>query len=155
VLDPFPPRKRNSKRARAVFLRALTTEPGPKRLNAILLAARNGVDLEWFRVIHDIDRDQADAMIRATGAVCGASGQWGFHSTHFEQLASATVNLVRGYLEEHTEQTGMLPNKLGQMLNIGDAPCAALVDHLVATGMLVVVSGHLSVPGHDPGLSGV
>jgi selenocysteine-specific elongation factor len=155
VLDPFPPRKRNSKRARAVFLRALTTEPGPKRLNAILVSARNGVDLEWFRAIHDIDRDQADAMIRATGAVCGASGQWGFHSTHFGQLASATVNVVRGYLEEHAEQTGILPNKLGQILNIGDAPCAALVDQLVATGMLVVVSGQLSVPGHDPGLTGV
>ena len=144
ILDPFPPRKRDLKRQRAVFLRALATEPGPKRLDAILLSARNGIDLEWFCAIHDIGRDQADAMIQRTSAVCDASGRWAFDSTHFEQLSNEAVNLVRDHLNEHPEQAGILPNNLSRMLKIGNAASAALVDQLLATGRVASLAGHLS-----------
>jgi selenocysteine-specific elongation factor len=156
ILDPFPARKRDRKRERAVFLQALETEPGPKRLSAILLSARDGVDLEWFCAIHAIDRDQADALRRETCAVCGgASGKWAFHSTHFEQLSCAAVNFVRDYLQEHPEQGGILPNKLCRVLKMREAACTALLDQLIETGRLVAVAGHLSVPGHNPVLTSV
>ena len=156
ILDPFPSRKRDQKRERAAFLQALETEPGPKRLSAILLSARNGIDLEWFRAIHDIDRDQADALIRETCAACGgAGGKWAFHSTHFEQLSCAAVNSVQDYLQEHPEQGGILPNKLCGVLKMREAAYTALIDQLIATGRLVAVAGHLSVPAHNPVLTRV
>jgi selenocysteine-specific elongation factor len=156
VLDPFAPAGRRRKPERLSVLQAMEAPSLANRLVRLLAAGPSGLDLRWFRAVHNLDATQGETLLQDLPLVrIVADGRdWGFERGRFDQLYRTAQDEVGAFLGgAGSTGAGMRTEELRRRLDLNDPAWGVLLSRLIADGRLVRAGGFIATPGHVAALT--
>jgi selenocysteine-specific elongation factor len=156
VLDPFPPARRRRKPERVSVLQTMEDPSPTNRLMRLLAASPSGIDLRWFRTVHNLDAAQADMLLQDLPLVqiVARGCDWGFERGRFDQLYRTARDEVGAFVSgAGATEAGMRAEELRRRLGLNYPAWGALLSRLIADGRLVRAGGFIATPDHVAALT--
>jgi selenocysteine-specific elongation factor len=153
VLDPFAPVRYRRTPQRLAELSAWALPTPPQRLQALLAAAPQGLDLRRFAA--------AQARTRAVAPPAGAlvhgdtHGDWALGADHAAAARAAVLAALAAYHERYAEELGPDAARLRRLAlpRLPEPPWQALLESLRADGALQRRGAFVHLPAHGVQLS--
>jgi len=156
VLDPLPPLRYRRAVARLAALRALQSLSPRAQLAALADAAINGVDVrEFARTGNVLDASRLAASLAARHVVT-AHCEFAVGDGAWNNLIAAAISALDAFHREHADLLGMDRSRLRRIAfpKLDAGLSGALVDTMIAEGLVCESAGILHLPGHDNALTG-
>jgi selenocysteine-specific elongation factor len=130
VIDPFVPKRRINREARAAQLAMLEGAEPSDALRAMLAANTAGVDIEQFQRVFNLTPDRLDGLLRETDlVVLGKAPSLVFSRMAIDAIGTDVVAALQGFHRDNPQFLGVEVGALGKR-------CALAFSNSVLTEML-------------------
>ena len=156
VIDPLPPLRNTRKPERLAFLRAFDNADDGAALDALLIDAPRGLDLEHFALTRNIERGRLDAL-RADRDLVAATVPGKtllFTRARWRELRDGMLGALAAYQGKNPDSFGATTIEILRAAPVLERPAlSAALDELVADKAIARFGQLLHLPGHEVKLS--
>ena len=156
IVDSRPPRRNARRPERLAFLRAFDAADHGAALDALLVAAPDGLDLTHFASVRNVEPARLDALLAGRGIVRAASGKMslGFAAARWAELRDGVLASLVAHAAAHPDSFGATVAELQRTIPAPRrASVAAALDALIADRTIVRFGQLVHLPGHAVTLS--
>ena len=153
ILDTFANERGRRKLKRLNLLNALALPTKLDVLNKLLEISTDGVDLDWYVKLFNLDQQEIKETIAASGLIQIVADKHtiGFSQTHWKNLQEQAVNILRAHHVSKPDSPGLTLDELRNKIDKSMAKpvMAILVDHLLMGKQIIRAGVRLACPEHE------
>ena len=153
ILDTFANERGRRKPKRLNLLNALALPTKLGVLNKLLEINSDGVDLDWFIKLFNLDQQEIKEIISASGLIQIVADKHtiGFSQTHWESLQEQAVSILQAYHLSKPDSPGLTLDELRNKIDKSMAKpvMVILVEHLLSNKQIIRAGVRLACPEHE------
>ena len=153
ILDTFANERGRRKPKRINLLNALALPTKLEVLNKLLEINTDGVDLDWYINLFNLDEVEIKDMIAASGLIQIVADKHtiGFSQTHWKNLQQQAVSLLQAHHTTKPDSLGLTLDELRNKIDKSMAKpvMAILVEHLLISKQIIRAGVRLACPEHE------
>ena len=156
IVDPRPPRRNARRPERLAFLRAFDEADHRAALDALLVAAPDGLDLDHFAAARDVEPARLDALLteRAIVGVAAGGTTLGFRAARWAALRDDVLAALADHAAAHPDSFGATMAEVQRSVPPPRRTAmAAALDALIADKAVMRFGQLVHLPGHAVTLS--
>ena len=153
ILDTFANERGRRKPKRLNLLKALALPTKLEVLNKLLQINTEGVDLDWFTKLFNLDQQEIIETVSASGLIQIVADKHtiGFSQTHWRNLQEQAVNILQAHHASKPDSPGLTLDELRNKIDKSMAKpvMALLVEHLLTSKQIIRAGVRLACPEHE------
>ena len=153
ILDTFANERGRRKPKRLNLLKALALPTKLEVLNKLLQINTDGVDLDWFTKLFNLDQQEIIETVSASGLIQIVADKHtiGFSQTHWRNLQEQAVNILQAHHASKPDSPGLTLDELRNKIDKSMAKpvMALLVEHLLTSKQIIRAGVRLACPEHE------
>ena len=153
ILDTFANERGRRKPKRLNLLNALALPTKLGVLNKLLEINSDGVDLDWFIKLFNLDQQEIKETISASGLIQIVADKHtiGFSQTHWESVQEQAVSILQAYHLSKPDSPGLTLDELRNKIDKSMAKpvMVILVEHLLSNKQIIRAGVRLACPEHE------
>ena len=157
IIDAFAAERGRRKPKRLEVLQALAQPDRRQSLKRLLDLNVDGVDLDWFTRLFNLDARDAEALFAQSEllAVMVDKRNIGFSQTRWQTLQQQALAALNEHHLKQPDSPGLTLDALRNSIDksMAKSVMALLVEHLLAQKQIVRVGARLATPNHEVKLS--
>ena len=153
ILDTFANERGRRKPKRLNLLNALALPTKLEVLNKLLEINTDGVDLDWYIKLFNLDQQEIKDTISTSGLIQIAAEKHaiGFSQTQWKSLQEQVVNILQAHHISKPDSPGLTLDELRNKIDKSMAKpvMAILVEHLLTSKQIIRAGVRLACPEHE------
>ena len=153
ILDTFANERGRRKPKRLNLLNALALPTKLEVLNKLLEINTDGVDLDWFRILFNLDEQEIKKTISASGLIQIVADKRtiGFSQAHWKNLQDQAVTILQAHHVSKPDSPGLTLDELRNKIDKSMAKpvMVILVDNLLSSQQIIRAGVRLACPEHE------
>ena len=153
ILDTFANERGRRKPKRLNLLNALALPTKLEVLNKLLEINTDGVDLDWYIKLFNLDQQEIKDTISTSGLIQIAAEKHaiGFSQTQWKSLQEQVVNILQAHHISKPDSPGLTLDELRNKIDKSMAKpvMALLVEHLLTSKQIIRAGVRLACPEHE------